>query len=256
MVCYPSIIEKCANNFDCIYDPCTKEGKSSLCFISSVGIWPRTQTTRKMHAGALIFVQSTMEQNAHQYYRSLFSVQARPKNSFVKWATRRNPTATAFPTMIWWTCSILSPPPTSCECCHFFSLFLIIDLGLFRKCDSRNLNLNPLCMLRAGAVPALWTEKVIKDHIKTFAILILGERDLQDLWQLTPPLHLNLVQPDEENTQGPAACHWVNGKTLSCKFFDVYFNRGWVLQRLGGGHCCCQHLLWQGHRYGWEGSLW
>ena len=93
---------------------------------------------------------------------------------------------------------------------------------LFRNCDSRNLNLNPLCMLKAGSVPALWTEKVIKDHIKTFAVLIPGERDLQNVWQLTPLLHLNLVQPDEEKTQGPAACHRVNGKILSCKFFDVF----------------------------------
>ena len=25
----------------------------------------------------------------------------------------------------------------------------------------------------------------------------------------------------------------------------------WVLQRLAWGHCCCQHLLWQGHCDGW-----
>ena len=25
----------------------------------------------------------------------------------------------------------------------------------------------------------------------------------------------------------------------------------WVLQRLGRGHCSCQHLLWQGHCDGW-----
>ena len=66
-------------------------------------------------------------------------------------------------------------------------------------------------MLKAGSLPALWTEKVIKDHIKIFdiwfPILIPGERDLQNLWQLNPLLHLNLVQPDEEKTQGPAACH-------------------------------------------------
>ena len=133
-------------------------------------------------------------------------------------------------------------------------LFPSILQNLFRQCDSRNLNLDPLCMLRAGSLPALWTERVIKDHIKTFAVLILGERDLQNLWQLNPLLHLNLVQPDEEKTQGPAACHRVKGKTLSCKCVDVYFNRGWVLQRLGRGHCCCQHLLWEEHRYRWEGS--
>ena len=27
---------------------------------------------------------------------------------------------------------------------------------------------------------------------------------------------------------------------------------GRVLQCLGGGYCCCQHLLWQGHCHGWE----
>ena len=44
-----------------------------------------------------------------------------------------------------------------------------------------------------------------------------GERDLQRIWQLPSLLHLNLVQPDEEKAQGPAACHRVNGKTFSCK---------------------------------------
>ena len=149
-------------------------------------------------------------------------MQARPKNSWVKWATQRNRTATAFPTVSSWTCSILSPTPTSCECCHYFSLFKIID-GIFRKCDSRNLNLNPLCMLKAGPLPALWTERVITSYNRLLLNPILGERDLQNLWQLNPLLHLNLVQPNEEKAQGPAACHRVNGKTLSCKMFDVYF---------------------------------
>ena len=30
---------------------------------------------------------------------------------------------------------------------------------------------------------------------------------------------------------------------------------GWVLQRLGRGYCCCQHLLWQRHCHGWEKHL-
>merc|ERR1719209_588506 len=35
------------------------------------------------------------------------------------------------------------------------------------KCDSRNLNLNPLCMLKKGSLPALWTERV-KETYKTY----------------------------------------------------------------------------------------
>ena len=30
-----------------------------------------------------------------------------------------------------------------------------------RPCDSRNLNLNPLCMLETGTLPKLWTNRVI-----------------------------------------------------------------------------------------------
>ena len=104
--------------------------------------------------------------------------------------------------------------------------------------------------MKAGSLPALWTERVITSYNKLLLIPIEGERDLQRIWQLTSLLHLNLVHPDEEKAQGPAACHRVNGKTLSCKMFDVYFIQGGVLQRLGGGHCCCQHLLWEGHCYG------
>merc|ERR1712130_564260 len=33
-------------------------------------------------------------------------------------------------------------------------------MGNLMKCDSRNLNLNPLCMLKTGSLPALWTERV------------------------------------------------------------------------------------------------
>ena len=68
-------------NFDCIqyiYDPSTKEDESEM---HSIGIYLRTPTTQKVHAGASIFVHRATEQNADQYYRSLFSVQARPKNS-------------------------------------------------------------------------------------------------------------------------------------------------------------------------------
>ena len=72
-----------------------------------------------------------------------------------------------------------------------------------------------------------------------FSVLISGERDLQQIRQLNSLLHLNLGRPNEEEAQGPPACHWVKGKALSSKCLTNIFFQGWLLQCLGGGHCCC-----------------
>ena len=36
----------------------------------------------------------------------------------------------------------------------------IVLIPIKRPCDSRNLNLNPLCMLETGTLPKLWTDRV------------------------------------------------------------------------------------------------
>ena len=83
-----------------------------------VGTCPRIPMTQKLRAGASIFVHRRTRPVLH---RSLFfSVRARRKNSWGKWAAQRNPTATAFLTVSSWTCSILSARPTLCEWCKIY----------------------------------------------------------------------------------------------------------------------------------------
>ena len=50
-----------------------------------------------------------------------------------------------------------------------------IAFCLCRQCDSRNLNLNPLCMLKAGSVPAIWTERVINIENQDNVSLIMSD---------------------------------------------------------------------------------
>ena len=70
---------------------------------------------------------------------------------------------------------------------------------------------------RVGAVGITYSRILLFSKFKK------GKRDLQSIWQLNSILHLNLVQPDEEKAQGPVACHRVQGKSLSCKIFDISF---------------------------------
>ena len=43
----------------------------------------------------------------------------------------------------------------------FFYVLIIAYPNSFRECDSRNLNINPLCSLGGGPLPKLWLEGVI-----------------------------------------------------------------------------------------------
>ena len=166
-----------------------------------------------------------MKSNADKYYGITFLACARHKNFWGKWARQRNQTATVFLIVTSWTCSTLLAQQTSCEW-----RLPLEDTGqsfkenLFRQCDSRNLNLNPLCMLKPGSLPALWTERVLTDTIHSkdhfwysdnFLFSFAGKADLQNIWQLNSLLHLHIGQPNEKEAQGQSACCWVNGKSLS-----------------------------------------
>ena len=78
---------------------------------------------------------------------------------------------------------------------------------LFRKCDSRNLNLNPLCMLKKGSLPALWTERVIEDHF-------LKRIFFNSHWRwkrLTKPMRAH-----SPPTSQPCPTRWGEGTRTSC----------------------------------------
>ena len=109
--------------------------------------------------------------------------------------------------------------------------------NLFRQCDSRNLNLNPLCMLKPGSLPALWTERVLTDTIHSkdhfwysdnFLFSFAGKKDLQNIWQVNSLLHLRIGEPNEEETQGQSAFRWVNGKSSSAIIFVKPFPPRWT----------------------------
>ena len=81
-----------------------------------------------------------------------------------------------------------------------------------------------------------------------------GEGDLQQNSGTKSILHLIPGQPNEEETQGWPSCHKDHGEIF---YVDLKIQRspiphlsGERLQRLGGGHCCCQYLFWQGNCHG------
>ena len=138
-----------------------------------------------------------------------------------------------------------------------------------RPCDSRNLNLSPLCTLKNGSLPKIWLPAVIfwsYAHLWTWT----GKRNLQSTWcsrQIPYPgegdlqqnsgtiLHLLLGQPYEDEAQGWPSCHKDHGQSsfmqiMRSNFPSLLSLSGERLQRLGGGHCCCQHLFWQGNCHG------
>ena len=80
----------------------------------------------------------------------------------------------------------------------------------FRSCDSRNLNLEPLCTLETGTSPKLWLEQVIQGlsvfrwqagNATYLSPTIPGWGGLQQDRQLQPPtLHQEHCQPQEKQT--------------------------------------------------------
>ena len=110
---------------------------------------------------------SFTKSNADEYYGITFLARARHKTFWEKWARQWNQTATAFLIVTSWTCNTLSAQQTSCEWrLPFEDTSQSFKENLLRQCDSRNLNLNPLCMLKPGSLPALWTERVPATHSK------------------------------------------------------------------------------------------
>ena len=93
-----------------------------------------------------------------------------------------------------------------------------------RECDSRNLNLNPLCTLGRGPLPKLWLDGVrckelsLKFSFKQFLNLnqksnamisnfaVEGKEDLWEAFQLNSRLHLKPCKSHEEETPGWADC--------------------------------------------------
>ena len=92
----------------------------------------------------------------------------------------------------------------------------------FRPCDSRNLNLSPLCTLEKGSFPKFWMERVPKTALINFLMVIYllhfsGEQDLFNVRvrQLSSLLHLKLAKPIEKETQGRPTCGRLNGSLFS-----------------------------------------
>ena len=117
------------------------------------------------------------------------------KNNFSAWGTLGSsweiwrpplvPTASASLTASSQTCSTLWPPQTSCELLLMVDLSTKLDVSnesnsqfqahrvtcISRPCDSRNLNLNPLCMLEISPHPKLWTDRVKTITLSTLSLL-------------------------------------------------------------------------------------
>ena len=119
-----------------------------------------------------------------------------------------------------------------------------------RPCDSRNLNLNPLCMLENSPLPKLWT-----DRVKTITLLTLSltaEYQVNETYEkaehLIPSyiatLPTSMRKRHKDNLLVPKS------KVRKVKEEGHSLCPGGVLQCLGGRHCSRQYLLWQGHRHG------
>ena len=102
-----------------------------------------------------------------------FLAQASCLDSWGRWRTFPSPTVTASLTVTSWTFSTQSVPLTWCEWVIPGNRQLTkitsepsIILTDSRPCDSRNLNLNPLCSLERGPLPKMWFDEV--GESKTF----------------------------------------------------------------------------------------
>ena len=82
-----------------------------------------------------------------------------------------------------------------------------------RPCDSRNLNLNPLCMLEITPHPKLWTDRVKTITLLTLSLLnISGKRNIREGRTFDPLLHRHLADLHEKEAQGQPSCAKVKGK--------------------------------------------
>ena len=146
-------------------------------------------------------------------------------------------------------------------------------LYFFRECDSRNLNIDPLCTLGGGPLPKLWLNGVGCPQ-KTFhdiafskdivSLCSLGDQEVRGVIRLFSLLHLQPRQPDEEETPGRADCNkgnfWLkvmvpHVEMINRVIMAILHPLGWPgwfqpIQCLGGGYRCGQHLLRQGDCYG------
>ena len=81
-----------------------------------------------------------------------------------------------------------------------------------------------------------------------------GEKDLQRFIGTKPLLHLVPGQPYEKEAQGWPTCQKDHGAPFKDDYVMTPPFIGGLLQRLGGGHCCCQHLFWQGNCHGYKSA--
>ena len=90
---------------------------------------------------------------------------------------------------------------------------LFLAVFHFRPCDSRNLNLSPLCMLNGGTLPRYWMEEVtwMKTYIGHF-VCSIGEGDLRHIRQPKPILHIVIAKSNEAKAHGQLAHFKVNGE--------------------------------------------
>ena len=128
-----------------------------------------------------------------------------------------------------------------------------------RSCDSRNLNLEPLCTLETGPLPKLWLEEVVfKTFKKPFLVWgsffkeVLGWGGLLQERQLQPAkLHQEHHQPKEKQTlwlSHQIAIWGEDWRLVSTQ------NPGWAdyVQCMGWWHRFSQHLLWTGDCHRWD----
>ena len=77
-----------------------------------------------------------------------------------------------------------------------WGFFVVRSTFLFRSCDSRNLNLDPLCTLENGPIPKLWMNQVRAFPPKKHADCCTGERCLpKKEWSPAAWLYQGSVKP-------------------------------------------------------------
>merc|ERR1719447_1184808 len=60
---------------------------------------------------------------------------------------------------------------SDCGClpdCQFTDFFYSVSTNKFMECDSRNLNIDPLCTLGGGPLPKLWLNGVTKKYEESY----------------------------------------------------------------------------------------
>ena len=226
-----------------------------------------------------------MKSNADKYYGITFLACGKHKNFWEKWARQRNQTATAFLIVTSWTCSTLSAQQTSCEWrlpsdtrhktpvnpskkIFSGSVTLATSTWTLSVCWSQD---HFLPFGQKGCSLTLFTAKTTSDILIIFFSHLQAKQTYKTYDSSIPSYISALANPMRkrhkdnllvaESTVNPCQQqlflnNWNFKDNFSSSATNVFkpFFQGWLLQRLGGGYRCCQHLLWQGHCDGWDGS--